>query len=218
MNVQRIAIALAVIAATVFGQQPDNNANRDRFDRMRVSRSLNYGNWVGRHIMNKEFMEQVGIKDEQAKKIKDEMDKIDARLKTIDETISQAAIQQAEIAKKVLSEPGASIDEMMKLIDQIGQFRTEQAKLSTQILVIIRDSLTEEQRKKAQELIAAEGQKRVVERAAAMRRDRDRDRDKDERERPGAQRPPAPGGAQRPPAPGAQRPPAPARPEVPKGW
>jgi hypothetical protein len=189
MNVRQGVVLLVLSAAVSFGQQPDNNANRDR---LRVSRSLNYGNWVGKHIMNKEFTEHVGISDEQAEKIKAEMEKIDARLKELGETIDQTAIQQAEVAKKVLSEPGASVDEIMKMIDRIGQLRTEQAKLSTQILVVIRDTLTEEQRKKAQNLIAAEGQKRFTERAA--RRDREE------------------------PHPGGQRPFPPPRPAAPQGW
>jgi seryl-tRNA synthetase len=184
-----VVVLLTVTAAAAFAQRPDNNANRER---PRVSRSLNYGNWVGRHIMNKEFMDQVGIADEQAKKIKEEMEKIDARLRELDETINQSALQQAEIAKKILAEPGANVDEIMKMIERIGQLRTEQAKLSTQILVVIRDNLTAEQRKKAQALIAAEGQKRFTERMAR--------REKEEHERPAGPRPPPP------------------RPVAPQGW
>ena len=165
-----VVLSIAVVAATAFGQRP-GNPPPNRGERPLVNRSLNYGNWVGRHITNKEFLDKVGIGEEQGKKIKDEMEKIDTRLKELDAEISQAAIQQAEIAKKVLSEPGASIDEVMKIIERIGQLRTDQAKLSTQILVVVRDNLTDEQRKKAQELIAAEGQKRFAERTARRERE-----------------------------------------------
>lgn len=190
MKTLRVAVILMIVATAGFGQRPDNNVNRER---PMVNRSLNYGNWVGRHITNKEFMEKVGIAGDQAEKIKAEMEKIDTRLKELDMTINRAAMQQAEIAKKVLAEPGASIDEIMKIIEHIGQLRTEQAKLSTQILVVVRDNLTEEQRKKAQELIAVEGQKRFAERAA--RREKEEQR---------------PGGG--PPPPGQPRPAAP------RGW
>ena len=217
MSMQRMAIALtAATAVAVFAQQPDNNnANRDRPDRMRMARPMNYGNWVGRQVMEKEFMEKVGIKDEQAAKLKEEIEKIEARRKTTEETIDQLAAQQAEIAKKVLAEPGADIEEVMKLIERIGQLRTEQAKLSTQTLVVIRDTLTEEQRKKTQELIAAEGQRRAQERGVGPRREGGG-------ERPGQ----GPGGGRRgdrPGGPGGPRPPAaapdaPPRPDAPKGW
>ena len=195
---------LALVTATIFAQQPDAAANRER---PRMSRSLNYGNWVGKQIMNPEFMEKVGIQAEQAQKLKQEMDAIDARLKKLDEAINAAALQQAEIAKKVLAEPGTSAEAIMKLIERIGAMRTEQAKLSTQILVVIRDSLTEEQRKKAHELITAEGRRRLKERMAR--------REREERPHPG------PNGGQRqpPPRPAAPaRPVGPPRPAAPQGW
>ena len=90
-------LVFSLVTATVFAQQPDAAANRER---PRMSRSLNYGNWVGKQIMNPEFMEKVGIQDEQAQKLKTEMDKIDTRLKMLDDTINTAALQQAEIAKR----------------------------------------------------------------------------------------------------------------------
>lgn len=193
-----LALVLALTGASLFAQQPDAAANRDR---PRMSRTLNYGNWVGKQIMNPEFMEKVGIQAEQAHKLKVEVDRIDARLKTLDDEIHAAALQQADIAKKVLAEPGTSAEEIMKLIEHIGAMRTEQAKLSTQILVVIRDSLTEVQRKKAHELITAEGQRRLKERMA--RRERE-------------ERPPRPGpNGQRPPP---ARPEAPPRPAAPQGW
>ncbi|HPO38873.1 MAG TPA: hypothetical protein PL176_12765 [Kiritimatiellia bacterium] len=196
-------LVFSLVTATVIAQQPDAAANRER---PRMSRSLNYGNWVGKQIMNPEFMEKVGIQDEQAQKLKTEMDKIDTRLKMLDDTINTAALQQAEIAKKVLAEPGTSAEEIMKLIEHIGAMRTEQAKLSTQILVVIRDSLTEEQRKKAHELITAEGQRRLKERMAR--------RERDERPHPGPNGPRQP-----PPRPAAQaRPAGPPRPAAPQGW
>ncbi len=196
-------LVLALVAATVIAQQPDAAANRER---PRMSRSLNYGNWVGKQIMNPEFMEKVGIQAEQAQKLKKEMDAIDERMKKLDEEINTAALQQAEIAKKVLDEPGTSAEEMMKQIERIGAMRTEQAKLSTQILVVIRDSLTEEQRKKAHELITVEGQRRLKERMAR--------RERDERPHPGPN-----GQRQPPPRPAAPaRPPVPPRPAAPQGW
>ena len=165
-----------------------------------MGRTPNYGNWVGKQVMNPEFMEKVDIQAEQAQKLKAEIDKIETRLKALDEEINKAALQQADIARKVLAEPGTSAEEIMKLIERIGAMRTEQAKLSTQILMVIRDNLTEEQRKKAHELITAEGQRRFKERLA--RRERE-------------ERPPRPGpNANRPPRPDAPPP----RPAAPQGW
>jgi flagellar hook-basal body complex protein FliE len=194
-----LALVFALVSVSLFAQQPDAvAANRER---PRMSRSLNYGNWVGKQVMNPEFMEKVGIHSGQAQKLKEEMEKIDTRLKALDEEIHAAALQQADIAKKVLVEPGKSTEELMKLVERIGTMRTEQAKLSTQILVVIRDNLTEAQRKKAHELITAEGQRRLKERM-------------ERREREGQ---PRLGPDGRRPLP-RQRPEAPPRPAVPQGW
>ena len=184
MKIRVISLFMAFLAVVTDGQEQNN-----RQDPPRVSRSLNYGNWVGKRVMTQEFMEQVGIQGEQAKKLKEALEAIEGKLRTLDETINQAALQQAEIAKKVLSEPGASVDEVMKIIENIGKLRTEQAKLSTQMLVVIRDSLTAEQREKANAIIVAEGHKRMKERATR--------RERDEREHNGKQ---------------------PDRPAAPKGW
>ncbi len=184
MIIRVISLLLTMAAASGFGQPPNN-----RGEAPRQSRSLNYGNWVGKRVLTKEFMEHVGIQDEQAKKLKQDLDALEAQTLKLDEQINQAALEQAEIAKKVLAQPGASVDEVMKIIERIGKLRTDQAKLTTQTLVVIRDSLTAEQREKANALIAAEGQKRMKERAAR--------REHEERERNGKQPP---------------------RPVAPKGW
>ncbi len=177
---------LAVLSAS--GQNPDNGNKRK--EAPRISRNLNYGNWVGKRVLTKDFMDQVGIGEEQAKKLKEELDNIDSRSSKLEEEINKAALEQATIAKEVLAQPGASIDGIMEKIEQIGKLRTEQAKLTTLVLVAIRDNLTEEQRKKANELIADEGKKRMKERM--LRRERE------DREHKGGQPPP--------------------RPELPKGW
>lgn len=132
----------------------------------RVSRSLNYGNWVGRRVLSPQIMKQVGLSDEQAQTLREKLDVLEAQSRDLDKTINQAALQQAEIAKRVLIQPGASVDEIMDIIEKIGKLRTEQAKLSTQMLVVIRDNLTDEQRVKMNEVIVAEGKKRIKERAA----------------------------------------------------
>ena len=116
-------------------------------------------------------MEQVGIQGEQAKKLKADLEALETDMRAIDVTINQTALEQAEVAKRVLSEPGAKVDEIMQIIERIGKLRTDQAKLSTRMLVAIRDSLTTEQLEKANTLISAEGQKRMQERAARRERE-----------------------------------------------
>jgi hypothetical protein len=97
-----LALVFALVSVSLFAQQPDAvAANRER---PRMSRSPNYGNWVGQTgHESRVHGEGSASSPEQAQKLKEEMEKIDARLKTLDEEIhTAAALQQADIAKKVL--------------------------------------------------------------------------------------------------------------------
>ncbi len=176
----RFIIGLVVLAAAAFGQPPQSTHEQPR-----MSRSLNRGNWVGKHVLTKEFMDKVGIQGEQAAKLKAEFDALDTKASKLEEDINKAALEQAEIAKKVLSEPGANVDEIMKIIERIGQYRTEQAKLATQRLIVIRDNLTAAQREKASEILSAEGKKRLEDRAARLDRE-ERERSASQTNRPSA--------------------------------
>jgi len=151
-------ILCALVAFSAIGQQSDRETAR----RQRTASPR--GNWVAKRVMSKEFMEKVGIQGEQAKKIKVDLDALDKQASKLDEDIQKAAAQQAEIAKKVLSEPGANVDEIMKIIERIGTYRTEQAKLATRRLVVIRDNLTAVQREKASAILDEEQKKRREER------------------------------------------------------
>ncbi len=173
MTIRVPACLVLLVVAAAWGQTHNER------EQPRLSRSLNHGNWVGKRVLTKEFMDKVGIQGEQAAKLTGELEGIDVQSSKLDERINQAALEQAEIAKKVLSEPGANTDEIMKIIERIGQYRIEQAKLATQRLVVIRDNLTAEQRNKASEIIRGEGKRRLEERAARLERE--------ERERNGAQ-------------------------------
>lgn len=167
MNNKAMVVFFSLLAATVLGQRPNDRGEMGP----RASRSLNYGNWVGRRVLTKEVMEDVGITGAQAEKLKAELEKLEEEFSVLDEAINKAALEQAEVAKKVLEEKGAKLDEVFSIIEKIGKLRTEQAKLSTQMLVAIRDNLTDEQRKKVNELIASEAKRRMQERN--VRRERE---------------------------------------------
>jgi hypothetical protein len=149
-----IGISCLFIVVTAFGQQ----ANRDVPRRQNVPMGAR-GNWMSKRLMSKEFMEKVGIQGEQAEKLKAALEEIDRQSTQLEKEINQSALRQAAIAKEVLSQPNASVDEIMKIIEHIGALRVEQAKLATRRLVVIRDNLTAEQRKKASEFLSDEKKK-----------------------------------------------------------
>jgi hypothetical protein len=185
-----LTFVMMMVAIYGFGQELRGQGGAPT----RPVRSMNYGNWVGRKVMTKEFIDKVGINDEQAANLKAAMEKIEKKLKEVDSEISKLSIEQARLAKKILNEPGADATEIMEIIEKIGVLRTEQAKANTQILISIRDTLTEDQRKIANETIAEEGHRRMIERR--MRRQQRAERGEH----------------------GQLEPNAPARPAVPKGW
>lgn len=159
-QVLSVLMAWVLMAGAVTGQERQAPAEKQA----RTTRSINYGNWVGRRVMTKEFIEQVGITEGQAAKLKECMEDSEARQKALEEEINKLAMEQAQLARTILNEPGADTAELMEIIEKIGKLRTEQAKSNTRILINIRDTLTEEQRKKASETIAEEGRKRMTER------------------------------------------------------
>jgi len=154
-----ILVCVVLAAGLTLGQQ-------SREGTLRRTRTINRNNWIGKRVLTKAFMEQVGLQNAQAEKLKADLEALHAKSQKLEELINQTALQQAELAKAVLSEPGANTDELMGIIERIGQFRIEQAKLATQQLIVIRDSLTADQREKAKEIITAEGKRRMAERTA----------------------------------------------------
>jgi Spy/CpxP family protein refolding chaperone len=106
------------------------------------------GFWLERKVTNPEYMQKVGITDEQAKKLRAAWKTIEEQSQKVEEEIHLLARQQAELAKKVLSAEGSDTQELMAQIEKIGKLRIEQAKLAMQRVILIRDHLTPAQRTK----------------------------------------------------------------------
>ena len=116
------------------------------------------GNWMEGRIMQPDFMEKVGISQEQVDKLKEALKELDASSQKINEEIMTLSRQQGELARKVLIETGASPEELMQLVEKIGKLRTDQAKLRTQRIIVIRDKFTPEQRTKIGTVLQEEQQ------------------------------------------------------------
>ena len=118
------------------------------------------GNWMEGRIMQPDFMQKVGITQEQVDKLKAALKDLDDASQKINEEIMTLSRQQGELARKVLVETGANPEELMQLVEKIGKLRTDQAKLMTQRIIIIRDNLTPEQRTKIGTVLQEEQQTR----------------------------------------------------------
>lgn len=204
-------LVTAVCAATCHAQdQP--GARRAMGDPARGAgrnRPMNYGNWVGQKILTKESIEKIGITPEQEEKLRGKIKELKDQETKSNSAIRELAMKQAGIARDVLNESGASETQLMEIIEQIGALRTEQAKSNTRMLVFIRDTLNEEQRRLTREVIAAEGRERAARRMRnlAPQGEGDQQRVRGPRKRPNKEK----GGAQ-------AHPDAAERPAVPRGW
>ena len=118
------------------------------------------GNWLEGRIMQADFMEKAGITQENVDKLKAALKELDDAAQKINEEIRTLSLQQAELMRKVLTDADAKPDDLMALTEKIGGLRTEQAKLLNKRLLVIRDNLTPEQRKKVGDLLQEEQQQR----------------------------------------------------------
>jgi len=122
------------------------------------------GNWLEGRIMQADFMEKAGITQENVDKLKAALKELDDAAQKINEEIRTLSLQQAELMRKVLTDADAKPDDLMALTEKLGGLRTEQAKLVTKRLIVIRDNLTPEQRKKVGDLLQEEQQQRMQQR------------------------------------------------------
>ncbi len=132
------------------------------------------------------------LTDEQKAALKKGAQAMDERQAAVSEALRVAALEQAALAAKVMADKQASTNELMALVEKVGALRTEQAKIQTEKLLVIRDTLTAEQIRAAGELAT----KRMEQMRERMR----------ERMRQRPERAPGAGGGDRRNAPLPQRP------------
>ena len=79
-------------AGVTLGQQPtEENVHRPR--------TINRNNWIGKRVLTKEFMKQVGLQNAQAEKLKADLEAIHAESQKLEESINRDALQQAEVGQ-----------------------------------------------------------------------------------------------------------------------
>ena len=127
------------------------------------------GFWLERKVTNPEFMNKIGISEEQASKLKEAWKLIEEETCKIEDEIRLLARQQAEHVKKALAEEGSDTSAIMEVIEKIGKLRIDQAKLAMKRVIVIRDYLTPEQRKMVRKIIEEDQQKWRAGREEAQR-------------------------------------------------
>ena len=108
---------------------------------------------IDRMVANPRFTAELGLTEETGTKLREEIKGVHARSVELDERVRKLSLEQADQLAKYLQSPDAGTNGLMKLSEDIGRERTEQAKLAIERLIVIHKYLTPEQIRKAHELL-----------------------------------------------------------------
>lgn len=114
---------------------------------------------IDRLLANAKFVAELGLTDDTVTKLHDEMKVVQDKSIDLDAQIHKLALDQAEQMSRFLQSTDAGTNGLMKVVEEIGKQRTEQAKLAIQRLLVLRKYLTPEQIRKAHELVRERMQK-----------------------------------------------------------
>lgn len=150
--------ALLVSALAVFAQQP----------RPPMPRHLppppprpGFGTpFIEKFILCPSFCEANAITTNQIAAIRAGLKAIDAQCQKLESQIAAEAKEQGNLVKAVLSGASTNTAALDAIIEKIGLDRTEQAKLTTRRLLVMRDTLTEAQRKSVVKKLMQEHERR----------------------------------------------------------
>jgi hypothetical protein len=121
-----------------------------------------------RIIDDPENKQVLNLTDEQKSGLKKQICALNERQAVVDEALRIAALEQIEQAAKVMADKQAPTNAWMELVGKIGSLRTEQAKIQTEKLLAIRDTLSADQILRANEALQKRTEK-IRERLAKPR-------------------------------------------------
>jgi hypothetical protein len=120
-------------------------------------------------LADPETTRELNVTDEQKEGLKKRMSALRERQAVVDKALWSAAAEQMTLAAKVMADKQAPTNALMDLVVKIGSLRTEQAKIQTEKMLAIRDTLSVEQIRGANEILQKYPE-RIRERIANARR------------------------------------------------
>ena len=154
----KILFLTLLLGCTLFSYADAPGLHRQRVRNRAMNN--NVGNWVGRMGQTEEFAQYVGLTNEQKRNLRRVLGKIQAKHAKISEQVRKEAAEQARLCQRMLETPRERDPEVFKKIDIIAKYRTQQAKLAIESLIVLRDSLNKEQYPKAKKFFRNEIAKR----------------------------------------------------------
>jgi len=122
-------------------------------------------NFIERYVLSPEFRAEYHVTDDQATKIKTQLDELEKEVLRIEAEIAGYAHQQADVVRRLMEDSTASDEELFLLIEKIGAGRMAQAKIAMKRLIVVRNNLNSEQRRHAMNKLVEEYERRYQERS-----------------------------------------------------
>lgn len=168
-----LSAVLAIAEPSPEGGPRNRKPPREGFNGDRSPISPRFGGWVAKCILRNSFIKEANITSNQVSALQVALNEIAARQQSLETNITAIAKKQGALGKEILNKPGADAAPLLACVDEIAKLRGEQAKLSIQTLIVIRETLDDAQRAKVQEFLRAEGRQRMKERMS-MRMSREK--------------------------------------------
>ncbi len=157
MKTVQLLLFILTVISTLQAQEADHERNRG-FGGNPPHREMQHLRFA-KYILSEKCVQEARITPAQVESLKKEFDLLDQKMIEISTQIEEASKRQAQVSIKVLTTPGDDGREMMKMTEDIGRLRTEQAKLSVKVLMVIRDNLQPQQCAKVVQLMNEEREK-----------------------------------------------------------
>ena len=125
---------------------------------------------MDRLLANAKLTKELGLSDETVANLREESRQNKTRQIDLDAQILKLSLAQHDAMAKLLLDADTHTNEVMKILEDIGRLRTDQAKLAVQNLLMIRKYLTPDQIRKARELMRERQQNNAVRREKAEAR------------------------------------------------
>lgn len=112
-----------------------------------------------RMLSKPEFLKELGIPEETAKKIIDSLGEIDERSKELLKEREEKMKKRTELVAGLMSDRAKTPEEARKAVADYSEVMTKLGELHIERMLVIRDNLTDEQINKASELVKANARK-----------------------------------------------------------
>ncbi len=171
-------IALGLITGACFAQpQRGGKSGRNMMSRAgnKGARGGGESRLIKKLVQDKELAEEVGLEEEQVDKLSEGLYEIERKNVELKADLQLAGLEQA----KLMMQEEVNEKEVMEAVEKAGQARTELAKLKVKQMLLVKQTLSEDQLSELKEVMRRKRQEmreRMRDRRSEQKRDKERDK------------------------------------------